>query len=206
MARVKSEFVSAFKIAGNVFEKLANAVIDAGGNDEHLRRLETDDVLCAKIAADIVGSASVVAQAIIDTYHLVVNHGKTLKEMIATGHYDWVNSDITEANFPLDKGEGIVEMDTEVIHIGRDISSDDALKELDRRGYRAGTAAELLAFGATYPEKQREFPIVALGTVRLLDGYRRVLCLWDDRSERDLGLSWFDVDWDGRSRFLAVRK
>ena len=56
MARAKSEFVSSFKIAGTVFEKLATAVIDAGGNDEHLRRLESDEGLRAKVAQLIVGA------------------------------------------------------------------------------------------------------------------------------------------------------
>ncbi len=124
--------------------------------------------------------------------------------MIASGRYDWVNSDI-EKNFSV-KGNGRIELDTELIHFNRFIGSDEVLKELDRLGYRAATAEELLAFGAAYSEKQYEFPIVALGTVRHGGGNRHVLYLWDDRSKRDLDLGWFDYDWGGGYRFLAVRK
>ena len=94
-------------------------------------------------------------------YHLVVDYAQSIQQMIASGRYDWVNSDI-EKNFSV-KGNGRIELDTELIHFNRFIGSDEVLKELDRLGYRAATAEELLAFGAAYSEKQYEFPIVALG-------------------------------------------
>lgn len=143
-------------------------------------------------------------KALAATYHLVVDYTQSFKQMIVAGHYDWVNSEI-EKNFSV-QGTGTVNLDTELVHLNRNIGSDEALKELDHLGYRAATAEELLAFGAAYPEKQREFPIVALGTVRHVLGLRHVLCLWRDRSERRLVLRWFVLDWSDRYRFLAVRK
>src|SRR3989338_4311673 len=143
-------------------------------------------------------------KALAAMYHLVVDYAQSLQQMIAAGHYDWVNSDI-EKNFSV-QGNGRVELDAELIHFNRSIGSDEALKELDRLGYRAGTAEELLAFGAANPEKQREFPIVALGTVRRVGSDRLVLSLLFDRLSRDLFLLWFDIDWSDDFRFLAVRK
>ncbi len=143
-------------------------------------------------------------KALAAMYHLVVDYTQSIQQMIAAGHYNWVNSDI-EKNFSV-QGSGRVELETELIHLNCFIGSDEALKELDRLGYRAAIAEELLAFGATYPEKQREFPIVALGTARLVGGYRRVLCLWYVRSGRDLDLYWFGGGWGDSYRFLAVRK
>ena len=138
-------------------------------------------------------------------YKIVVDYTKSLEQMIAAGCYDWVNPDITAERFPI-TGDGQVELEPELIHIGRDMSSDEVIADLDKRGLRPGTIAELLAFGATYPEVQREFPIVALGSVAEVHGYRRVACLYRSDSERNLHLDWFDSDWDGLYRFLAFRK
>jgi hypothetical protein len=81
------------------------------------------------------------------------------------------------------------------------------LKEFEARGLRAATLPELLAFGATYPEKQREFPIVALRSVwQNRDGLRCVPCLDRDGSKRMLGLRWLGRRWLDDCRFAAVRK
>lgn len=148
--------------------------------------------------------ARTLRKALVPMYHLIVDYAQSLKQMIAAGYYDWVNPDI-EKNFSV-QGSGRVELGAELIHLNRNVSSDEALKELDRLGYRAATAEELLAFGAAYPEKQREFPIVALGTVRRVYGGRRVLFLWGGGLGRDLGLDWFGRGWNVYCRFPAVRK
>lgn len=58
--RTKSDYVLAFKISGTVFEKIVDAVWDAGGSDEHLHRLETDELLLADLATVIIGTGTVV--------------------------------------------------------------------------------------------------------------------------------------------------
>ena len=58
--RTKSDYVLAYKIAGTVFEKIVDAVFDAGGSDEHLHRLETDEARLAEVAAVIIGTLDVV--------------------------------------------------------------------------------------------------------------------------------------------------
>ena len=126
--------------------------------------------------------------------------------MIATGKYDWVHSDITHEHFSI-TGKGAVELELKLIHLEKSMSTDNVLKELDRRGYRLATLPELLAFGAKFPEKQREFPIVALGSVWTISGGDRyVSCLYEGGSGRGLNLDWCDDGWDGFCRFLAVRK
>jgi len=138
-------------------------------------------------------------------YVVTVNHDLSLAAMIRAGQYDWVNSDITSDHFPIKDEEGTKDA-LELVHFERYIESDDVLRELDRRGLRSATIEELLAFGAKYPELQRQFPIVALGSVwRRLDG-RFVPCLWSGAGKRYLGLSWFESGWSDRCRFLAVRK
>lgn len=133
-----------------------------------------------------------------------VDFGKTLEEMIAAGRYDWRNEDITAARFPI-IGTGMVTVDAKLFHFGKDMSSDAVERELKAAGYRAATIAELLAFGATFPEVQRQFPVVALGSVGSVSGDRRVPCLRRWFVERNLDLRWRDDDWRGDYRFLAVR-
>lgn len=125
--------------------------------------------------------------------------------MIAAGNYDHRNSHITAENFPI-TGNGQVTTEIVLVHFNRDIESDDAVKEQEQMGLRPATLPELLAFGAKYPDVQREFPIVALGSSWVDPfGDRHVPSLdrWDD--ERELYLDYYDDGWDGDCRFLAVR-
>ncbi|KKR48343.1 MAG: hypothetical protein UT86_C0007G0022, partial [Candidatus Magasanikbacteria bacterium GW2011_GWC2_40_17] len=86
-------------------------------------------------------------------------------------------------------------------------STDEVLAEMDRHGLRPALYEELLAFGAKYPDEQRQFPIIALGSVwRGFGGRLRVAYLSRGGSERSLSLYWFGGDWNGFCRFLAVRK
>lgn len=145
-------------------------------------------------------------QAARNSFKVVVDYGLSLADMIAAGKYDFANSDINADNFPI-QGSGQQDVVVELVHFGRDIESNDVLRELDTRGLRPAILPELLAFGTAYPEKQREFPIIVLGSVWQDRGGRRdVACLSRRGSERDLGLSWLDDRWGGHCRFAAVRK
>ena len=145
------------------------------------------------------------AQSVGSTYPVTVNYDLSLAEMIKVGRYDWVNSDTTEKHFPM-KGSGIKEVTTELVHFDRGMGSEDVLLELVKRDLRSAFIEELLAFGAKYPEVQRQFPVVALGSIwRRLDG-RIVPCLRRGGSGRSLSLGWFGGRWDDDFRFLAVRK
>ncbi|MCR4280067.1 MAG: hypothetical protein NUV82_01420 [Candidatus Komeilibacteria bacterium] len=144
-----------------------------------------------------------------EVFTLVVNYDQTLKKMIEAGKYDLVNRCITEENFPLSNelAGKKTSVSAKLFHFDRSISSEDAISEMDRAGYRPATLAELLALGEAQPELQRQFPIIALGSVwRDAYGDRDVPELSVDGYERRLFLDWFDRDWDARCRFFAVRK
>lgn len=139
------------------------------------------------------------------TYPVTISFDLSLAEMIKVGKYNSVNSDITEKHFPVN-GKGTNEVVTELLHFNRYTESEDVFRELDRSGLRPATIEELLAFGAKYPEIQRQFPIVALGSIwRRLDA-RFVPCLWGFSGDRGLNLFWFGSRWYATCRFLAVRK
>lgn len=136
---------------------------------------------------------------------VIVDYDLSLNDMIAAGRYDWSNSDITAENFPIN-GKGKAEIWLELVHFDRAISTDEAIKELDRQDLRPAKIEELLAFGATYSEKQREFPIICLGSVWVGRRDRSVPCLDQSDSGRGLDLSWIGGGWGDDCRFLSVRK
>ncbi|MFA5029122.1 MAG: hypothetical protein WC518_00005, partial [Patescibacteria group bacterium] len=88
----------------------------------------------------------------------------------------------------------------ELLHLGYDISDDDATAEAKKRGYRRATPREVLTLGAKYPDLQRQFPIVAAPTG---DG---VLCLDGDGALRDLYVGHSEGDCSRICRFAVVRE
>jgi len=198
----KSDFLSGMGKAFEIFRAIVNAVLDIGGNDSDLERILTDANLRKQIADLIVKTKKVIG----DTYTALVDYGMSLADMIKVGKYDWFNDDITAEHFPI-KGNGKDEVDFQLVHLNKSASSEEVLLHMEKNNLRPATLAELLAFGAKYPEIQREFPICALGSSWVdRGGDRRVPCLGRSGSGRLLGLGWFDGDWHGGYRFLAVRK
>lgn len=134
----------------------------------------------------------------------ILDYSLLLDEMVQLGKYDWTIDRITAERFPL-AGEGQWEVEYELVHLNRNISSDNAETEIKKRGLEPAKIEELLAFGAKYPELQRRFPIVALGSVTLVAGNRYVACLYRVVARRSLRLFFWDDDWRAVYRFLAVR-
>ncbi len=201
MAREKSELKSGMGKAMETFAALIEEVEDLGGSDEDTRRIKTDKALRRQIAELLVSDRMICGR-----YSVTVNCDMPLADMIAAGRYDWKNDNITAQNFPI-QGSGTSKTEIALFHFNRGMSTEAVLAELDKRGYRPATLPELLALGAVHPELQRQFPIVALGSVwRDLDGCRRVACLDGGGAGRDLFLVWCERGWDGLCRFAAVRK
>lgn len=133
---------------------------------------------------------------------ITVKPNLTLTERIALGKYGWVNSDITEKMFPND-ATTVGKWEFKLVHLNRVVSSEDAKFAVEVDGWTVAKAEHLLAFGDAFPEEQRKYPIIALGSVCNGD---RVLELWLDTSKRGLFLYCWYVDWGSFSRFLVVRK
>ena len=136
------------------------------------------------------------------SYPITVYYGMNVEDRVEAGHYDWVNFNITSELFPTERN-GIAEIEIKLIHFNRIISTDEALCELDRMGYRPAELHELLAFGEKYQEIQREFPILSLGSVLR---NRCVPGLSGGNSRRYLNLFVEGHNCDKNCRFVAVRK
>lgn len=119
-----------------------------------------------------------------------------LKDLIKG--FDYVNPNITVENFPVPEEIGT---DFKLFHFDRYISSDNAIKEMEKEGYKPARLYELL----TWKDWNDKDWIVALGSVCEVDGDRRVPCLSRYDSERRLSLDWWGGDWYAFCRFLAVR-
>lgn len=198
MARKKSEFLGALGVAFEIFKAIADAVIARGGGDDDLRRVVSDKGLAGKIAEVIM-----TGRAVVD--FLEVNYDLAFEAMVAAGHYDYCNLDITAERFP-NKATGVKRYEPVLVHLGRNASTMEALAEIKRLGLIPASAAELLAYGAKNPEEQRKYPIVALDQVwrGLVDSF--FPCLWSVDRVRVLGLRYDDDDWDDYCRFLALRE
>jgi len=142
-----------------------------------------------------------------NTYTLTVNYDQSVEEALAAGSYDWVDDNITSRNFPPTR-RGIETADAQLVHFGRVMNSAKVLDELDKQGLRPATVEELLALGAAYPDFQRQFLIVALGSVGVHPiGEHRVPGLWSGERHRRADLYWIGFTWwHPDARFLAVSK
>ncbi len=124
-----------------------------------------------------------------------------LSQLIA-GKFDYVNPDITEKHFPV-QADDERKKEYKLYHFGKSISSEDAIKEMEKDGYVPATLRDMLQ----WEEWNGEDWVVALGSVwRGSFGYRNVPFLYWRGCGRKLILHWFVYDWNDYYRFLAVRK
>lgn len=165
-------------------------------------------ILLSALTALLLAVGSLPAQAqttsVPEKLIITVDCGHTFQEMIAAGRYDWWDSNITKDRFPVNC-IGKVKHDVELIHYGYAISSEDVVKNLAERNFRPATIEELLAFGTKYPDFQRQFPIVALGSFARVSGLLNVPHIGRNDAERYLNLSSPYLDWPSRYRFLGIR-
>ena len=149
--------------------------------------------------------AKLIATGVTETFPVEIQQA-TLAELIRLGNYGWANGDINEQNFPLDNSQ-FGKFDLVLVHLNRAASTGEGLSHLDANGLVPAKIGHLLGFGAKYPDVQREFPIIALGSSWLnRGGVRSVPCLDYLGDDRGLSLDCYDDAWDDYCRFLALRK
>lgn len=202
MSKKVNSIVSGGGLFLGIMTDLSSAIREVGGTDEDIYRLATPDGrLTIREMAKLV-----VRKPIVVGYPVTVDNDQTLEQMGATGRYDWQHPAINNEHFPL-TGTGKVAVNLELIHFNCDINANHALKEIDARGYRLATIAELLALGVSQPELQRQFPIIALGSVwQDANGDRYVAYLYGNAWKRRLDLLLVEDVRARLCRFLVVRK
>jgi hypothetical protein len=179
------------------YQQVAKVIVDKAGNLSEAER---------KALKSLLDGFDEQPQLPFPSYTVMVSYDQNVEQMIKAGKYDWFNDDVTSRHFPSNE-KGVAEVLVYLVNFNRDISSEDAVKELDRHGLRPATLKELLALGVAQPDLQRNDPIVALGSsLRDSDGRVRVPCLSGGGSSRRLRLGWWLGVWRSYWRFAAVRK
>ena len=138
-------------------------------------------------------------------FRLTVDYRQSWEEMIAAGRYDWVHDNITSEHFPV-TGDGIIEFEARYFIFNNFTSSEEVTRRIEATAWSRAKIEHMLSHGKTFPQEQREFPIVGLGSIATINGKNRTPVFIHPVSERYLSLDSVDTDWYPVCRFLSVRK
>ena len=171
-----------------------------GVTSQGLKSLRKNSDLAAKVASLIMTGVRTI-------FKVTVDYGLSLAEMIQAGQYDWFNDNINDQNFSI-SGTSQHKMELILVHLNRSATNWEAFELLLlKNGLEPVKIEHLLAFGEAYPEMQREFPIVALGSNCVnISGHspRPYLVYHDGQRKLDLCFGDFSGPWSARCRFLAI--
>jgi len=138
---------------------------------------------------------------------LTIEAGLMFEERITRGQYSWRNSDLREEWFPV-TADQVGKWEWRLFHFNFNckIPSRKASFLIKENAFELGQIGHILAFGEKYPEEQRKFPIIGLGSVAGFDVDHYVPALGIFGAERTLNLGWFEGGWSNGHRFLGVRR
>lgn len=127
---------------------------------------------------------------------------QALDEYRNSGGKTWIWDEL-EKNIPyaIPKAETL---DVMIINFGKNIGSDEALVEMDKLGVRPLTYEELIQYGITHPDHQKQKALVGLGTKHTLDGGPRAPVLSVVVVGRGLSAGDWGNAWVGGYRFPVV--
>ncbi len=184
----------------------------AGYEASEVKSLSEGDIL-ARVREVLLGRAEIVpiemvmkpvSQLVHNTFTVPLY--LTLAERITAGKYDWTNPDIISERFPHNPTT-VGDWEFDLISPNNSISSEKAKKEVEVDGWAAAEWEHVLTYGAAFPDEQKKFPIIALGSVCEVGGRRYVLGLWyDGNGKRGVRFCSVVEGFDPFYRFLRVRK
>jgi hypothetical protein len=184
-----------FEIDGQMHE-LKRQLRERSGYPHNLRELR--NALQSVIDGNFVNA---------NRFPVNVDFRSSVREVIASGNFGWVNRNINDENFPTEGSEKL-ELQMHLIHFGCRMKSEEVTLALEAQYMRPATLRQLLAFAASYPDNRWESPIVALGS----KWQYQPSVVWTVPSlqfkcgKRSLDLDWFDKIWSDNCRFAAVPK
>ena len=159
-----------------------------------------------------------------NAYVVPVDYDLAHVEQIKVGNYDWITEydnnliqldpSVTykkdakpraEHLFSFPKGQHDVRIT--LVDPEGELTDNQVLAKMEDLNLRPTVSAETLALGATFPDLQRENPLVGLGSAWVAsDGDRDCLYLGRDSGGRYLDLGWGGCPFSARCRFPAVCK
>lgn len=143
-----------------------------------------------------------------ETLKITARYNLSIQELKEAAKFDgYVNSDVNDRNFPEEKRPEEKNKEAILVCLGAYATGDDAEAVMKHLHLRPGTVKELLSLSIDNPDKQREFPIVEVGSVWLRpSGRRHVAFLFRWHGGRHLNLAWRGSEWSEDCRFLAFRE
>lgn len=169
--------------------------------------------------------------SVVEVIDLIDNHGKQIKKVLCASHplsitvdYDesvenlikecgcvWNDPDINELNFPssIESPSGKVNLLVKLFYcpdnFKDDIFSKEIIEEMQVKNYRTAYVKELLVFGKTYPQIQRQCPILALSSVwKDSRGVSFVPRLYINEQDRILDTGFFEGAFTSGFYFLGI--
>ena len=134
-----------------------------------------------------------------------IDYDRSIGDFLRAGRYNWINDSISCSSFkPKESGHGEVEY--VIFHFNQETSSEANILEINKAGCAPSTVKEFLNFGEKHPEIQRQFPIVALGSVVERGRDNLVGYLGSEGRHRYLFLQQFNNVWSNSYHFLGVHR
>lgn len=140
-------------------------------------------------------------------FSLPIDENKSLQDLINEGKYNLIGNDIELMK--LEKTEKKV-VELKIFDLKqlkpKDSSSEMICLSMEKNGFRASNFLELLHLGYLYPDIQRKFPIVALGSVWVASrGRIGVPYLAIRDYQRLLSINFFNYSWRPQYKFLGTK-
>jgi len=97
------------------------------------------------------------------SYPVTMDYGASVEDLLHAGGYDRIYSEINSSNFQ-GSGTGSRELVVTLVRLDTQTPLSKVIAAEEKKGLRAATVTELLAFGRTYPDLQRKITIAGLGS------------------------------------------
>ncbi len=201
--------------AYELLKVMMRAVVAKGGNLQHLARIVREPELQERIADLIVTGIPDTEDLLGEDEHLVhVRYAMPSKKgLLADFSIDSVSELLYYGSYKWQKHSACADMsevDGDRVMLlkkfnGRS-TSEACIKLMSSLDYRPATHIEAYAFAKAYPELQRQFWIVALGSYAIRGANKVVAVLYGCAEKRSFDHRRFDFDWGADDRFLFVRK
>lgn len=134
---------------------------------------------------------------------IIADYSTSLKELREKGEYDVVDPRIKNVVFRVSGKDGKFKLPVNIIHTETPAVTENLASKLQAKGLRHASVEEILTFGFTFPEMQRQFIILALNAVCSIGKDKYVLFLHGDEKKRSLNLCPMKEKWSEACRFLV---
>jgi hypothetical protein len=168
MARKKSEFLRSLGITFQIFMALVNEVLDQGGSDDDVRRIETDAALRKELAALIVGKMQQTTKPTTDpppsdkkagleiVYDQSIGLEALINRAVGESCLKYRDDNITQERFRL-RGTGVRSVRCLVKAYLNSETGEQAARRLTAAGYTLANTGDLAVFFYHHTDEMKKW-------------------------------------------------